>query len=102
MKIEEVCDSKKFGDCLICGGQCCKDCNTIDVTGTDIERISKYLKISTKRFKQRYTRQHHIGTTKRSFKTPCSFLKDNKCSIYPVRPEICETSHSDVLRMRKV
>jgi len=96
MKLSEVCDSKKFGDCSTCGAHCCKEVKFIDITETDIERISKYLKISAKRFKQRYTHHNHLwkhatGTTKRSLKTPCFFLKNNRCSIYPVRPEVCET-----------
>ncbi|HIP34804.1 MAG TPA: YkgJ family cysteine cluster protein [Methanothermococcus okinawensis] len=73
--------------CRKCG-RCCYDPPT--VTKKDIGNICGYLKIAFKEFVKRYV-DHFNGTVGelRRIKKKCIFLKDNKCSIYPVRPLIC-------------
>jgi len=75
-------------DCLDCGN-CCKTTSPI-FTHTDIERISKHLKMKAATFTEKY-----LETDTDNFmvlkKSPCSFLdeSDNSCFIYKVRPKAC-------------
>lgn len=74
-------------DCLSCAN-CCKTM-TPTYTERDIKRIAGFLKMTQDDFKSKW-----LHLDKKDWvnnKQPCQFLnlRDNKCSIYPVRPESC-------------
>ncbi len=75
-------------DCLSCAN-CCK---TMSPTfrRADIVRISAHLGMSAAGFRDKYLYQDKEGDWINK-KQPCQFLnlKDNKCSIYEVRPRDC-------------
>ena len=74
-------------DCLKCAN-CCK---TMSPTykKSDVKRISKHLGMSFQQFYDKYLELDDSGDYMNK-SLPCQFLrKDNKCSIYPVRPRDC-------------
>jgi uncharacterized protein len=74
-------------DCLKCAN-CCK---TMSPTykKEDVKRISKHIGMSFQQYYDKYLYKDDSGDYMNK-KTPCQFLrKDNKCSIYPVRPKDC-------------
>ncbi len=75
-------------DCKECGN-CCRETRPV-LNSLDIERLAKELNISVVQFKERYLSKCEEGGL--WFKTtPCPFLRDNKCSQYSFRPEVCES-----------
>ncbi len=77
-------------DCLQCAN-CCKTM-TPTFTNQDMKRISAYLGMSVEAFQKKWLRRERGGERDWLNKTePCQFLnlKDNKCSIYEVRPADC-------------
>jgi len=77
-------------DCLHCAN-CCKTM-TPTFTPADIKRISGHLGQTADEFKAKYLYKERGGDGDwLNKKTPCQFLnlKDNKCSIYEVRPADC-------------
>jgi len=75
-----------FSDCSICN-LCCID-GSLYLDETDIKKISKYLKIDPKTLVKQYT-TYNLKTGEIKINMPCSFLKNNNCIIYPVRPQVC-------------
>jgi Fe-S-cluster containining protein len=75
-----------FSDCSICG-VCCKD-EEVTLKEHDIIRILKNLELDKKSFLYQYT-HYNPETKERMMNIPCPFLKENRCTIYPIRPEIC-------------
>jgi Fe-S-cluster containining protein len=75
-----------FSDCSLCN-LCCID-GILHLDESDIKKISKHLKISPKSLVEHYT-NYNLKTGEIKINMPCSFLKNNKCIIYQVRPEIC-------------
>lgn len=83
-------------DCLACGN-CCKKM-TPTFKDEDIMRIAQYLGMTDDAFRKKWIKREEPepdGTPGDlvNKKQPCQFLnlKDNKCSIYEVRPEDCAT-----------
>ena len=77
-------------DCLTCAN-CCKTM-TPTFTNTDMKRISAHLNMTVEAFQKKWLRKEKGGDRDWLNKTePCQFLnlKDNKCSIYEVRPVDC-------------
>lgn len=75
-------------NCLDCAN-CCKTTPAL-VSNEDINRIAKYLRISSKDFITKYVVKDDDGDTILN-KTPCTFLgDDNTCAIYEVRPFACK------------
>lgn len=74
-------------DCLECAN-CCKTLQP-SVDEEDISRLAKRLKLTTKEFRDKYTKldedkQRILATT------PCRFLgADNRCTVYEDRPKAC-------------
>ncbi len=77
-------------DCLSCAN-CCKTM-TPTYTPGDLKRIARHFGLTVNAFKKKWLKQERGGDrdwVNRS--TPCQFLnkKDNKCSIYAIRPLDC-------------
>lgn len=79
----------KETDCLKCAN-CCKTM-TPTFTSSDIKRISAHLKMTEDNFKEKWLYKERGTGDWMNKKQPCQFLnpKDNKCSIYAVRPADC-------------
>jgi uncharacterized protein len=80
-------------ECTGCG-QCCTGApGYIWVSENEIKQMAMHLKLSLDEFSDRYLRQ--IGdrySLRETFPNyDCIFLKDNKCSIYQLRPKQCRT-----------
>jgi Fe-S-cluster containining protein len=74
-------------DCTACGN-CCRKLSPC-LNKDDLHRLSDGLKISIDEVITDLTETDEHGL---SFKhLPCSFLKENKCSIYEHRPEACSS-----------
>ncbi|HAL95563.1 MAG TPA: zinc/iron-chelating domain-containing protein [Chitinophagaceae bacterium] len=77
-------------DCLSCAN-CCKTM-TPTYTVRDLKRISKHFGMTVTEFKKKWLHRERGGDRDWMNKsTPCQFLnkKDNKCSIYAIRPADC-------------
>ena len=75
-----------FSDCSICG-LCCKD-EELTIKEPDVNKISRNLQLDKKSFLEQYT-NYNPATKETIMNMPCPFLKENRCTIYPIRPEIC-------------
>ena len=84
---------EKLIDCTQCAN-CCKTISP-QVNKADIKRISAFLEIAETEFIEKYLKldeneKHEMNAL------PCPFLKDDKCSIYEVRPKDCrDFPHTD-------
>jgi len=77
-------------DCLTCAN-CCKTM-TPTFTDKDQKRISAHFNMTVEEFRKKWLRKEKGGERDWLNKVePCQFLnlKDNKCSIYEVRPADC-------------
>lgn len=64
------------------------------VTAAEMQQIADFLGISLERFMRTYIRQKNqryalVELPKSNY--DCVFLKENQCTIYPVRPQQCRT-----------
>ncbi|MCW5908491.1 MAG: YkgJ family cysteine cluster protein [Chitinophagales bacterium] len=74
-------------DCIACAN-CCKKM-TPTYTRKDILRIAAHFKMSYKEFFDKWLEKRKDGDITNR-KNPCQFLgKDNKCTIYAIRPDDC-------------
>lgn len=75
-------------DCLTCAN-CCKTMSPT-FTKKDIKRISKHFGETPEAFYKKWLRKDRQGDIINKVE-PCQFLnlKDNKCSIYEIRPADC-------------
>jgi Fe-S-cluster containining protein len=77
-------------DCLSCAN-CCKTM-TPTFTKQDMKRISAHFNMTVEAFQAKWLKRERGGERDWLNKTePCQFLnlKDNKCSIYEIRPADC-------------
>jgi len=76
-------------DCLSCAN-CCKTM-TPTYTPKDIKRIAAHLGMTADAFKKKWLKKERNTGDWLNISLPCQFLnlKDNKCSIYEVRPVDC-------------
>jgi Fe-S-cluster containining protein len=89
INVETPIHFKCKSDC----SNCCKvSGGTVLVRDVEIKPIAKHLKISVDEFLKHYTRKEgkHLCLTDHGG-SDCIFLKDDKCTIYPVRPFQCRT-----------
>jgi Fe-S-cluster containining protein len=76
-------------DCTQCAN-CCRLATT-QVQDRDIERLARYLGLTPKECKQRYTVESaEEGRILRRTESGCIFLEGNLCSIYEARPRTCQ------------
>lgn len=78
--------------CTECGKCCTGGPGYAWVTNEEIQAIADYLKMNIKDFGKKYlrfTKGRYALVEKSSY--DCIFLKDKKCTIYPVRPNQCRT-----------
>ncbi len=76
--------------CLTCAN-CCKTM-TPTFNKQDLKRISAHFKLTVEEFQQKYLKRERGGERDWMNKVePCQWLnlKDNKCSIYEIRPADC-------------
>lgn len=87
--------------CLDCAN-CCKTTGPL-FTDKDIERISKFLKLKSQQFIEKYLRLDEDNDYVLQ-NVPCTFLgADNFCSIYDVRPKACrEFPHTDRKKFQQI
>ena len=80
--------------CTGCGN-CCKGGGAVFFSQEDIRNIAEYLKLNSRKFaalKQEIIQYKQNGYFVHDSKEACYFLdKDNRCTIYPVRPVQCGT-----------
>ncbi len=74
-------------DCTTCGN-CCKNLKP-SITHEDLDRLANRLSITPQQIENDYTELDE-GVLYFSH-LPCSFLNDNKCTIYNDRPEDCRS-----------
>lgn len=82
-------DIVKQIDCTACAN-CCKKMGAL-VTKDDMHRISRGLKISEDELINKYLEFDKEENEYCINKKPCPFLQDNKCTIYEIRPEECQS-----------
>lgn len=83
--------------CTQCG-KCCKGRTNVFLNSHEAEAISSHLNLTKFEFSKNYTEEKEVGDkllislkSKVDNGGGCVFLKDNKCSIYNVRPTQCRT-----------
>lgn len=80
----------RFG-CTRCG-QCCARPGDIYLTESDMLRISNFLRISTREFKQTWCVRDGYEWLMVVTKTQsCPFFRDDRCDIHAVKPIQCRT-----------
>jgi len=79
--------------CTECGKCCTGKNGYVWLSESEVDNISKYLKISKKEFLAKYARLAYgrLSLIDANKWGDCIFLKNNKCEIYPVRPKQCKT-----------
>ena len=74
-------------DCTTCAN-CCKTM-TPTYSKADIKRIAAHFQLSPKAFTDKYLAKDEDSGDIVNRSQPCPFLKDDKCSIYAIRPKDC-------------
>jgi Fe-S-cluster containining protein len=79
--------------CTECGDCCTGAPGYIWMNEEEIFSIAEYLKLSLDEFAKRYLRlvDGKFSLIEDSKNYDCVFLKDKKCTVYPVRPKQCRT-----------
>lgn len=85
-------DGLKF-KCTGCGKCCTGAPGYVYLSQTDLENLSKRLKLSPQDFAVRYTRlvDGQYALLDRPFTSDCIFLENKKCTVYESRPTQCRT-----------
>ena len=76
-------------DCTACGN-CCNKLRPC-VTDEEIERLARIDNMSHEEFVQNFTEKDEFDHTLYLKDTPCKYLFDKKCGIYPDRPGDCKS-----------
>ncbi len=74
-------------DCTTCAN-CCKTMTPV-FTPDDIRRIATHLRMTPRAFSEKWLIKEEDTGSIVNRSVPCSFLENNKCSIYEVRPQDC-------------
>jgi Fe-S-cluster containining protein len=76
-------------DCRQCA-ECCR-VGEVPLAERDVEHLSRFLRISPKKFVEEYTATGEDGEwILRRSKAGCVFLDGNDCTVYEARPGNCE------------
>ena len=76
-------------DCTTCAN-CCRVATT-QLQERDVEKLSRYLRLSRTKFLEKYTHMSEDeGLILKRNEQGCVFLAGNLCSIYEARPATCE------------
>lgn len=88
-------------DCLSCAN-CCKTTGPL-FTNSDIDRISKHLRLKPHQFVEQFLRVDEDNDYVLQ-QLPCHFLDhENYCMIYDVRPKACrEYPHTDRKKFQQI
>ncbi len=89
-RVEEIdAEVWKETDCLSCAN-CCKTMSPT-FTPKDIKRIATHFEMTTQAFKDKWLEYDKKDGDWMNKSQPCQFLnlKNNKCSIYEIRPADC-------------
>jgi Fe-S-cluster containining protein len=82
-EIEEQIDCRRCAECCRVG--------EVPLAERDVEHLSRFLRISPKRFVEEYTATGEDGELiLRRSKAGCVFLDGNDCTVYEARPGNCE------------
>ncbi len=73
-------------DCTTCGN-CCRSF-IVSLDDADKKRLQGHLEISAETMDRKYLERSQMGQWVFSH-IPCSFLKDNRCTVYAGRPGDC-------------
>jgi Fe-S-cluster containining protein len=82
-----------FWSCTDCG-ICCNYFEDLFLYENELIEIAKVLEITSKEFKRLYTNELNTKTDDNglcSLNSPCPFIKNKKCTIYPHRFFVCRT-----------
>src|SRR5579872_2874768 len=76
-------------DCTQCAN-CCRVAS-VSVTGRDVERLARYLRIAPAKFVADYAAEsaEEGPVLRRQEDGACVFLSGNDCTVYEARPDIC-------------
>lgn len=80
-----------FHDCQRCTA-CCRWPGQVRLADADVTRIAEFLQLAEIEFIQRHTRLQHDRrglALQEQADGACVFLKDNLCTIQPVKPQQC-------------
>lgn len=79
--------------CTGCGGCCTGTPGYVYLSQTDLERLAEHFKMSQKEFAETYTQKEgeFYVLRDRPGSYDCTFLKNNRCSVYEARPTQCRT-----------
>jgi len=70
--------------------KCCEQKGFVYLTEADLGRIAKFLGLKESEFERRYVyRTRHLLRLRMPRHTQCHFLREDGCSIHPVKPVQC-------------
>jgi Fe-S-cluster containining protein len=76
-------------DCTQCGN-CCRELKPL-LTKKEFKLLANFINMPEDKFVEHYTEVDNTEKKLRLKETPCSFLKDNKCTVYECRPSDCRS-----------
>jgi len=76
-------------DCQLCAN-CCRVVSP-SLNTADIKRLATHLGFSVEQFVEAYLEEDEVGEGHVFKTTPCAFLHENSCSVYPQRPKACRS-----------
>ena len=69
---------------------CCRQKGFVYITESDLVRIAAFLKLSAAEFERRFVyRTRHLLRLRMPKHSQCHFLREDGCSIHPVKPVQC-------------
>ena len=94
MKTDKFYKDGLHFECTNCGNCCSHPDGYVDVSEAELTRIAAFLGIAETQFLEQYADLNEQGDgfqLKSEAGGGCIFLKDERCSVYPVRPLQCRT-----------
>lgn len=80
-------------ECTACGKCCAGAPGTVFMNRAEADRIARHLQLETDDFLRQYAYPYKHGHSLREVgeNYACIFFKDNRCTVYEVRPTQCRT-----------